>query len=143
MTIRPYEESDEGAVVVLWREVFPDAPPWNDPVQDIRRKLAVQRELFLVATVNAKLVGTAMGGYDGHRGWVYYVAVHPDHRRRGIGTALMKEIENRLAALDCPKLNLQVRGSDEDAVTFYKKIGFAIEERVSMGKLLDQSLTKA
>jgi ribosomal protein S18 acetylase RimI-like enzyme len=123
--------------------VFPEAPPWNDPVQDIRRKLAVQRELFLVATVNAKLVGTAMGGYDGHRGWVHYVAVHPDHRRRGIGTALMREIEKRLAALGCPKLNLQVRGSDEDAVTFYKKIGFAIEERVSMGKLLDQSLTRA
>jgi ribosomal protein S18 acetylase RimI-like enzyme len=143
MTIRPYEESDEGAVVGLWREVFPDAPPWNDPVQDIRRKLALQRELFLVATVNAKLVGTAMGGYDGHRGWVYYVAVQPDHRRRGIGKALMKEVEKRLAALDCPKLNLQVRGSDEEAVTFYKKIGFAIEERVSMGKLLDQSLTKA
>jgi ribosomal protein S18 acetylase RimI-like enzyme len=143
MTIRSYEESDEGAVVLLWREVFPDAPPWNDPVQDIRRKLAVQRGLFLVATANTGLVGTAMGGYDGHRGWVYYVAVRPEHRRRGIGTALMKEIEARLIARGCPKLNLQVRGSDEDAIAFYKRLGFAIEERVSMGKLLGYKQSEA
>jgi ribosomal protein S18 acetylase RimI-like enzyme len=136
MEIRPYSESDEAAVATLWREVFPGAPSWNHPEMDIRRKLAVQRELFLVATTGAEVVGTAMGGYDGHRGWVYYVAVSPRHRRQGIGTALMQGIEQGLLDMGCPKLNLQVRASNEDVVAFYRKLGYEIEERISMGKRL-------
>ncbi|MBC8450460.1 MAG: GNAT family acetyltransferase [Chloroflexi bacterium] len=112
--IRPYVEADEPAVVALWREVFPHAPAWNDPAADIRRKLAVQRELFLVASRGSHIVGTAMGGYDGHRGWVYYVVVSPRHRRQGIGTALMNGVEERLAEMGCPKVNLQVRASNEE-----------------------------
>ena len=87
--IRSYQESDEAAVAGLWRDVFPDAPSWNHPETDIQRKLTVQRELFLVALLGDELVGTAMAGYDGHRGWVHYVAVKPRHRRIGIGSALI------------------------------------------------------
>ena len=136
MEIRPYSESDEAAVAELWREVFPGSPSWNHPETDIQRKLAVRRELFLVATIDSEIVGTAMAGYDGHRGWVYYVAVSPRHRRQGIGTALMKRAEEELAGLGCPKLNLQVRASNEEVVAFYRKLGYETEERISMGKRL-------
>jgi hypothetical protein len=136
MEIRPYLESDEAAVAELWREVFPAAPAWNVPAADIGRKLAVQRELFLVATIGSEVVGTAMGGYDGHRGWVYYVAVRPRYRRQGIGTALMERVEAGVARLGCPKINLQVRASNEGVVSFYRKLGYQIEERISMGKRL-------
>jgi ribosomal protein S18 acetylase RimI-like enzyme len=134
--IRPYIESDEATVVALWREVFPNSPAWNHPETDIRRKLAVQRELFLVATLDAKLVGTVMAGYDGHRGWVYYLVVSPRHRRQGIGAALMRAVEERLARLGCPKLNLQVRATNSQVVAFYEKLGYEVEARISMGKRL-------
>lgn len=136
MGIRSYSEPDEARVAVLWREVFPGSPSWNQPETDIQRKLAIQRELFLVATIDSELVGTAMAGYDGHRGWVYYVAVSPKHRRQGIGTALMKAVEQRLASMGCPKLNLQVRATNEEVVAFYRKLGYEVEERISMGKRL-------
>jgi ribosomal protein S18 acetylase RimI-like enzyme len=121
MIIRPYVESDEDAVVALWRAVFPCPSPWNDPRRDLRRKLAVQRELF----------------FDGHRGWVYYVGVAPAYRRRGIGAALMRRVEEALQAVGCGKLNLQVRAGNDGAVAFYRGLGFKVEERVSMGKRLD------
>lgn len=136
ITIRPFAESDRGKVAALWRAAFPNAPVHNQPEIDIRRKLAVQRELFLVAELDGELAGTAMGGYDGHRGWVYYVAVSRAHRRKGIGSALMKAVEARLAMLGCPKLNLQVRADNHQVVAFYRKLGYEIEERISMGKRL-------
>ena len=141
MEIRPYSESDEGAVAELWREVFPESPSWNHPETNIKHKLSVQRDLFLVALVDSVLVGTAMAGYDGHRGWVYYVAVSPRHRRQGIGRALMSNVEQKLVRLGCPKLNLQVRASNVVAVSFYEKLGYHVEERVSLGKLLEQAGT--
>ena len=116
--IRPFTESDEPGVIRLWVEVFKNNPPWNVPAEDIRRKLAVQRELFFVATVKDAMVGTAMAGYDGHRGWVYYLAVSPAHRRLGIGRALIQRVEQALAELGCNKLNLQVRSSNRGAVAF-------------------------
>ena len=136
LKIRSYDETDEAQVADLWREVFPDAPAWNDPRDDIRRKLTVQRELFLVAHIGETLVGTAVAGYDGHRGWVYYVAVSPGHQRHGIGSALMRRVESGLTDMGCPKLNLQVRASNHVVVAFYKSLGYHVEERVSMGKLL-------
>lgn len=138
MEIRPYKEADEAAVAALWREVFPDAPAHNVPEEDIRRKLAVQRELFFVAEEGGELAGTALAGYDGHRGWVYYVAVRPAYRRRGVGAALMARVEEGLRATGCPKLNLQVRASNREAVAFYERLGYAVEERVSMGKRLEE-----
>jgi ribosomal protein S18 acetylase RimI-like enzyme len=136
MEIRPYKESDEAAVAALWREVFGDAPAHNVPEEDIRRKLAVQRELFLVAEEGGEVVGTALAGYDGHRGWVYYVAVKPAFRRRGVGAALMARVEEDLRVMGCPKLNLQVRASNREAVAFYERLGYVVEDRVSMGKRL-------
>ena len=136
MEIRAYQAGDHDGVVELWRAVFPDAPPRNDPVLDIRRKLAVQPELFLVALHREALVGTCMAGFDGHRGWVHLVAVAPNARRRGIGSALMRRAEALLVELGCPKLNLQVRAAAPEAVPFYERLGFQIEERISMGKIL-------
>jgi ribosomal protein S18 acetylase RimI-like enzyme len=136
MEIRAYSRSDEAAVTALWREVFLDAPSWNHPETDIVRKMTVQPELFLVAVLVPELVGTAMAGYDGHRGWVHYLAVSPRHRRQGIGTALMHAVERRLAHMGCPKLNLQVRRGNDQVVSFYEKLGYDIEPRISMGKPL-------
>ena len=136
MLIRAFRESDHDGVVALWRAVFPDAPARNDPVLDIRRKLAVQPELFLVALAGSEAVGTCMAGFDGHRGWVHLVAVAHAHRQRGIGSALMRRAETLLADLGCPKLNLQVRASTPGVVAFYERLGFQVEERISMGKLL-------
>jgi ribosomal protein S18 acetylase RimI-like enzyme len=136
MDVRPYRAADEDAVIALWRTVFPDDPPHNDPATVIRHKLAVQRELFLVAVEGGRVVGTTMAGYDGHRGWIYTVAVHPGQRRRGIGAALVRRAETELRALGCPKVNLQVRATNAAVVAFYESLGFQVEERVSMGKRL-------
>jgi ribosomal protein S18 acetylase RimI-like enzyme len=136
MNIRPYIESHQEAVVALWREVFAYTEPRNDPATSIRRKLAFQRELFFVATVEGELGGTVMGGYDGHRGWVYSLAVAPRFRRHGVGTALMQHVEKALADRGCPKINLQVMSSNAAVVAFYRKLGYNVEERVSMGKVL-------
>jgi ribosomal protein S18 acetylase RimI-like enzyme len=137
MEIRSYSDEDEHRVAALWREAFPNAPAWNHPETDIRRKLAIQRDLFFVALCNERVVGTAMSGYDGHRGWVYYVAVDPHHRRRGIGAALMARVEDELARLGCPKLNLQIRAGNDEAVRFYSSLGYQVEDRVSMGRRLE------
>ena len=136
MRIRPFEQGDEEAVVALW-ERCGLLRPWNDPRKDIRRKLAVQRELFLVGEVDAAVVAVAMAGYDGHRGWVNYFAVDPDHRHEGLGRQLMDDVEQRLRRLGCPKINVQIRGDNEAAIGFYASIGFAEDDCVSMGKRLE------
>jgi ribosomal protein S18 acetylase RimI-like enzyme len=111
--------------------------PWNDPKKDIERKLKVQRELFLVAELEGVVVGVAMAGYEGHRGWVNYLAVDIGQRHRGIGTALMRDVERRLRALGCPKINLQVRLDNSAVQAFYAAIGYGVDETVSMGKRLE------
>lgn len=135
-TIRPIEVSDESAVIALWKEVFGYTAAHNDPASVIQQKKTVQPELFLVALLDGVLVGSVMGGYDGHRGWIYSLAVNPGVRRRGIGTALMRHIEQELARRGCPKINLQVSANNAAVVAFYQKLGYAVEERISMGKLL-------
>jgi ribosomal protein S18 acetylase RimI-like enzyme len=136
MEIRPYRESDEVAVTELWTEVLGDAAPHNHPATVIRKKLAVEADLFSVAVLDGAVVGTVMGGYDGHRGWVYAVAVRPAHQRRGIGTALVRHLETALLQRGCLKVNLQVRASNAKVVAFYEGLGYTVEERVSMGKRL-------
>jgi ribosomal protein S18 acetylase RimI-like enzyme len=136
MEIRTYEDRDEQAVIALWAEVLSDSAPHNDPATSLRNKRAVDRELLLVAVVDNAVVGTVMGGYDGHRGWVYSVAVAPAHRRRGIGGALLRRLEAVLVERGCLKVNLQVRSSNAGVVAFYESLGYAVEERVSMGKRL-------
>jgi ribosomal protein S18 acetylase RimI-like enzyme len=135
--IRPFQESDQPSVVALWTSVFAYSSAHNEPVSVIQHKLAVQRDLFFVARLDGRVVGTVMGGYDGHRGWIYSLAVSPEVRNRGIGSALMQQVEKELRKVGCPKVNLQVVASNAATVDFYKKLGYSIEERVSMGKLLD------
>ncbi len=134
-TIRPYRETDERAVIALWH-ASGLVVPWNDPARDIRRKLAVQRELFLVASDGAEVVGTVMAGYDGHRGWINYLAVQPVRRRRGLGRALMDAAEAGLASFGCAKINLQVRMPNQEAIAFYEAIGFRRDDVTSLGKRL-------
>ncbi|HVS15484.1 MAG TPA: GNAT family acetyltransferase [Thermoanaerobaculia bacterium] len=138
MEIRPYQASDEGSVVALWRGVFPAAPAWNDPRLDIRRKLAVQPELFLVAVRDEALVGTVMAGFDGHRGWLYYLAVSPRARREGVGRRLVEQAEQRLLAVSCVKVNLQVRAGSDEAERFWERLGYGREARVSFGMRLPE-----
>jgi hypothetical protein len=137
MQIRVFDEADEPAVVALWKEVFAYPEPRNDPAAIIRRKLAAQRNLFFVAVADGKVAGTVMGGYDGHRGWIYSLAVDPAHRRQKLGTALIRHVEKALAERGCPKINLQVLPSNAAAIGFYEKLGYHVEERISMGKVLD------
>jgi ribosomal protein S18 acetylase RimI-like enzyme len=135
MQIRAYRESDEDAVVALWHDCGLTRP-WNDPRKDIARKLTVQRELFLVGEVDANVMACVMAGFEGHRGWVNYLAVAPGMRGRGHGAELMKQVEARLIALGCPKINLQVRTSNTAVIDFYRHLGYAADEAVSLGKRL-------
>lgn len=135
MLIREFRKGDEDAVVALW-QACGLTRPWNDPRKDIARKLTVQPELFLVGELDGKVAATLMAGYEGHRGWVNYLAVAPEHRRRGFARVLMQEAEERLLALGCPKVNVQVRDSNQEALGFYKSIGYLQDEAVSLGKRL-------
>jgi ribosomal protein S18 acetylase RimI-like enzyme len=132
---RPYRGDDREALVSLWR-VCDLTRPWNDPYRDIERKLSVDADNLLVLEDDDRLIGSVMVGYDGHRGWVNYLAVHPDHQRRGFGHLLMSEAEKRLQVLGCPKVNLQVRGSNQAAVEFYRRIGYTLDDVVSLGRRL-------
>jgi ribosomal protein S18 acetylase RimI-like enzyme len=138
--IRPFASEDEAAVVELWRACSL-LRAWNDPHKDIARKRAVQSELFLVAVAGQEsgaqeIVGTAMAGYDGHRGSVYYLAVAPGRQRLALGRRLMAEVEERLLALGCPKLNLLVRSSNHEVQAFYEKLGYTRDDAFSLGKRL-------
>jgi ribosomal protein S18 acetylase RimI-like enzyme len=135
--IRPFADADETAVIALWRRAGLTRP-WNDPGTDVARKRRVQPELFLVAVEDEVVVGTVMAGYEGHRGWVNYLAVEPSSRRRGIGRALMAAAEAGLVALGCPKLSVQVRADNPAAVAFYERLGFGRDQVVSLGKRLER-----
>lgn len=134
MHIRPFQDGDTASVIALWREALPDSAPHNEPARVIHQKTSVERDLFFVAVVDSTVVGTVMGGYDGHRGWVYALAVAPAYRRQGVASALLTHLEAALAQRGCPKINLQVRSSNKEVVAFYEKLGYKVEERVSMGK---------
>ena len=136
MEIRAFEAADADAVIALW-EACELTRPWNDPHRDIARKVSVDDGLFLVGTVDGAVVASVMAGYDGHRGWVNYLAVDPGRRGNGHGRALMAEAEVRLAARGCPKLNLQVRDTNTAALAFYERLGYAVDAVVSMGKRLE------
>ena len=135
INIRPFEERDESALVALWRDCEL-VVAWNDPAKDIARKLQVDRDLFLVGESEQGLVASVMGGYDGHRGWINYLAVHPSVRGQGLGRQIMVAVEKAIAARGCPKINLQVRSTNEGVVAFYRALGYAVDETVSLGKRL-------
>lgn len=136
MRIRPFEPADTDAVVALW-EACGLVRPWNDPRTDIARKLTTQPELFLVGEdADGAVIGSAMAGYDGHRGWVNYLAVDPGAQRAGHARALMAEVERLLLERGCPKVNLQVRDTNTDALGFYAALGYTPDAAVSLGKRL-------
>jgi ribosomal protein S18 acetylase RimI-like enzyme len=143
MNIRPYSVEDELQVIDLWGGTVADAAPHNNPSLAIRMKLKRDPELFLVATVAEVVVGTVMGGFDGHRGWLYSLAVAPEHRRQGIASALVRRLETTLSEIGCLKVNLQVRGTNSDVLGFYEHVGYNVEDRVSMGKRLYDEKEKA
>ncbi len=135
--IRTFTAGEAAEVIALWRRCDLIAPQ-NDPEKDIARKLRQNPEGFLVGECDGRLVATCMAGYEGHRGWINYLAVDPDFQRRGFGRRLMEEAERLLRAAGCPKINLQVRASNPDVVAFYERIGFRRDEVVSLGKRLEE-----
>jgi len=136
MRIRPFHPDDETAVIALWRDCDL-VRPWNDPHKDIARKLKVRPDLFLVGEFERAVVATVMAGYDGHRGWLYYLGVAPRHQHKGFGRAIVAEAERLLRLEGCPKINLQVRTSNHRVIEFYRRIGFSIDDVASMGKRLE------
>ncbi len=133
--IRSFEGRDTEAVVALWRDAGLTRP-WNDPYKDIDRKLSEQPQLFLVLEQDDVLVGTAMIGFDGHRGWVYYLAVAEEHRGRGHARALMAEAERLLVERGCPKIMLMVRSDNAPVMAMYEGLGYAVEATAVLGKRL-------
>jgi ribosomal protein S18 acetylase RimI-like enzyme len=137
--IRAFVPGDTEAVVALWR-ACDLTRPWNDPHRDIARKVAVEDGMFLVGTIDGVVVASVMAGYDGHRGWINYLAVTPERRGEGLGRALVAGAEARLRAVGCPKINLQVRDTNTDVLRFYERLGYAVDPAVSMGKRLDSDV---
>ena len=128
---------DEAAVVQLWHDCSL-VVPHNNPHKDIRRKLAFQPDLFLVGICSGRIVATVMAGYEGHRGWLNYLAVAPDCQGGGLGPQIVAEAERRLKVLGCAKINLQVRRSNAGVMEFYRRIGFKEDDVASMGKRLEE-----
>jgi ribosomal protein S18 acetylase RimI-like enzyme len=137
LAIRPYRAADREPLVALWIRCELTRP-WNNPYRDIDRKLARDPEHLLVLEDDGELVGSVMAGYDGHRGWVNYLAVSPERRGAGLGRQLMAAAESRLRACGCPKISLQVRASNETAVGFYRRLGYVPDEVISLGLRLER-----
>ncbi len=135
MNIRPYADSDQTAVISLWQDCGLIVP-WNDPVMDIARKISVNPDWFLVGEAGRHIIASVMVGYDGHRGWINYLAIAPDQRRRGFGEKLMQRAESLLLEQRCPKINLQIRAGNSEVIEFYKAQGFSEDNTVGLGKRL-------
>ena len=134
MTIRDYVPADQDGVLSLWEQC--NLGGRNDPVCDIAIKLKAGNGWFLVGEMAGDIVATVMVGYDGHRGWINYLAVTPEYQSHGYGRQIMNRAEVLLRDLGCPKINLQVRKSNLAVLDFYRKLGFEVDEVVSMGKRL-------
>lgn len=136
MQVRAFTPADTEAVVQLWQDCELTRP-WNDPHKDIARKLSVSPDLFwLGCDADGRIIASIMVGYDGHRGWINYLAVHPAHQRRGHARQLMQRAERALSELGCPKLNLQVRAGNEAVLAFYESLGYADDRTLRLGKRL-------
>ncbi|MFZ4478464.1 MAG: GNAT family acetyltransferase [Rhodoferax sp.] len=140
--IRQYEDStDRAHVVELWRTVFGYESAHNEPTLVIFKKTATDDGMFFVATEGVSIIGTVMAGYDGHRGWLYALAVHPAHRCNGLGSRLVRFAEATLTEVGCMKINLQLLATNEATAAFYKSLGYSIEPRLSMGKVLHTNVS--
>ncbi len=136
MEVREFRPEDEGPLLELWHRCGL-VRPQNDPHRDVQRKLGTGPELFLVGVLDGRVVASAMAGYEGHRGWLNYVAVDPELQRRGLGRQLVEEAERRLGRLGCPKVNLQVRRTNDGALRFWERMGYVVDDVVSFGKRLE------
>ena len=136
MKVRAYNENDKAEVISLWDECGLVVPQ-NDPAKDIERKLKVDPDLFLVGVTEKGIVASVMGGYEGHRGWINYLAVKPSEQRKGYGQYIMQAIEALIKQKSCPKINLQVRTTNESVIAFYTAIGYGDDNVVSLGKRLE------
>lgn len=135
MNIKPYHTDNQQAVINLWKACNL-VVAWNDPVKDIQRKILVDPDLFLIGELSGEIVASVMGGYEGHRGWINYLAVSPQHQRKGYARSIMQQVEDLIRAKGSPKINLQVRGTNTEVIEFYQAIGYDIENTVGLGKRL-------
>jgi ribosomal protein S18 acetylase RimI-like enzyme len=135
MNIKPYHPDNQQAVINLW-QACNLVVAWNDPIKDIQRKMLVDPDLFLIGELSEDIVATVMGGYEGHRGWINYLAVSPEHQRKGYARAMMQQVEVLILQKGSPKINLQVRSNNIDVIHFYQTIGYDIENAVGLGKRL-------
>jgi ribosomal protein S18 acetylase RimI-like enzyme len=135
ISIRTFQESDRASITSLW-QACDLTRPWNNPDKDIDRKIQFQPELFFVGEVDSKIIASAMAGYDGHRGSVFYLAVLPEFQGKGYGQTLMTHIESTLTELGCPKLNIVVRTTNEKVLGFYNELAYGTDDVVSLGKRL-------
>lgn len=133
-------EHHRRCVVQLWQTVFGYETAHNTPSLAIDKKLAAADGLFFVALSGNEVVGTVLAGYDGHRGSLYSVAVHPSHRRKSIGMNLVRHAERALTARGCMKINLQIVSSNESVKAFYESLGYSTEPRISMGKKIESNI---
>ena len=139
--LRNYNDTtDRQQVISLWRTVFGYESAHNEPSLAIAKKLKLDDHLFFVAEQEGELVGTAMAGYDGHRGWLYAIAVHPNSRRTGLGSRLVRHAEQALVSAGCMKVNLQLLATNEATAAFYNSIGYTVEPRISMGKVFTENI---
>jgi ribosomal protein S18 acetylase RimI-like enzyme len=136
MQIRCFQPEDEPSVIALW-QACDLVRPWNDPHRDISRKLKINPEWFLVGLINGQIVATVMAGYEGHRGWLNYLAVAPGYQRHGLAREIVAEAERLLRKAGCPKINLQIRASNQGVIEFYRCLGYTVDDVVSMGKRLE------
>ncbi len=134
--IRQYRANDQQEVIDLWTQCGLVAPQ-NNPRCDIQRKIKVNPEWFLVGLLESNVIATCMAGYEGHRGWINYLAVAPEYRRQGFATQIMRKAERILRDAGCPKINLQIRTSNISIIEFYKAVGYDIDDVVGMGKRLE------
>jgi ribosomal protein S18 acetylase RimI-like enzyme len=141
--VRAFRQEDSTSLQALWARSFPDDPPWNAPHLMIENKLKVQPELLLVGDLGGSVVGAVMAGFDGVRGWLHHLAVAHEHRRKGFATKLVKAAEDGVRLLGCTKVNLQLRVTNHEVVSFYRSLGYQIEERVSMGRRFDEAADDA
>ena len=136
MKVRAYNKNDKEEIISLWNECGLVVPQ-NDPAKDIERKLNVDPDLFLVGVTENGIVASVMGGYEGHRGWINYLAVKPSEQRKGYGQMIMQSVETLIKQKGCPKINLQVRTTNESVIAFYTAIGYGNDNVVGLGKRLE------
>jgi ribosomal protein S18 acetylase RimI-like enzyme len=136
MTIRPMQEDERAQVIGLWHACGLTRP-WNDSDRDLSMALEAADATILVGEEDRRIVATAMVGFDGHRGWLYYFGVAPDRRGAGLGRQLYGAAEDWLRARGAPKVQLMVRDDNEEAIGFYRALGLEPQPIVTLGKRLD------